>query len=50
MFPLRGSRGYGKGFMEAVKYESKSDLSFVFFNFLLLSYNLHDFVLLATIQ
>ena len=33
--------------MEAVKYESKSDLGFVFFfNFLLLSYNLHDFVVL----
>lgn len=31
MFPLRGSRGYGKGSMEAVKYESKSDLGFVFF-------------------
>lgn len=33
--------------MEAVKYESKSDLGFVFFFFnFVLSYNLHDFVVL----
>ena len=32
--------------MEAVKYESKSDLGFVFFFNFVLSYNLHDFVVL----